>query len=117
VLLLDTDVDQNMLEDREITDEHHGRDQTYRLKREIILGIGGAAMLKALEFGTRTYRMNEGNAAFPAAYLLRQFATKLMRIQVHPASWSSHHPANALHTIFMFQFHDGHFGNSHRFPV
>lgn len=73
VLLLDTNIDQNMPEDQQITDELYGRDQTYRLKQEIILGIGGAAMLKALGFDIRTYHMNEGHAAFLTTYLLRQF--------------------------------------------
>src|SRR3990167_6046238 len=43
VLLLDTDLDENRREDREITHTLYGGDETYRLKQEIVLGIGGVA--------------------------------------------------------------------------
>jgi starch phosphorylase len=73
VLLLDTDLDQNSPQDREITHCLYGGDESYRLKQEIVLGIGGAAMLKALGFGIRTYHLNEGHAALLAVHLLLQF--------------------------------------------
>lgn len=73
VLLLDTDLDQNDAQDREITHHLYGDNESYRLKQEIVLGIGGAAMLKALGFGIRTYHLNEGHAALLTIYLLRQF--------------------------------------------
>ncbi len=73
VLLLDTDLDQNSAQDREITDHLYGDAESYRLKQEIVLGIGGAAMLKALGFSIRTYHLNEGHAALLTIYLLRQF--------------------------------------------
>jgi starch phosphorylase len=73
VLLLDTDLDQNSPADREITDHLYGGDETYRLKQEIVLGIGGAIMLQALGFNIRTYHLNEGHAALLTAHLLRQF--------------------------------------------
>ncbi len=73
VLLLDTDLDQNSAQDREITHYLYGDNESYRLQQEIVLGIGGAAMLKALGFGIRTYHLNEGHAALLTIYLLRQF--------------------------------------------
>jgi len=43
ILFLDTDVEENFLpEDREITSFLYGGDERYRLKQEIVLGIGGA---------------------------------------------------------------------------
>lgn len=72
VLLLDTDLDQNSAEDREITHELYGRDQDYRFKQEIVLGIGGALMLQALGFNVKTYHLNEGHAAMLTLHLLRQ---------------------------------------------
>jgi len=73
VLLLDTDLDQNSAEDREITNYLYGDNASYRLKQEIVLGIGGAAMLRALGFTIRTYHLNEGHAALLTIYLLREF--------------------------------------------
>src|SRR5215469_16371026 len=73
VLLLDTDLDQNRADDREITHHLYGGDEAYRLKQEIVLGIGGARLLQALGFKIATYHLNEGHAALLTAYLLRQF--------------------------------------------
>lgn len=71
VLLLDTDLDQNSAEDRQITDRLYGGDGAHRLKQEIVLGIGGALLLRALGFSVRTYHLNEGHAALLALQLLR----------------------------------------------
>jgi glycogen phosphorylase len=74
VLLLDTRLDENNEEDRQITDRLYGGDAAYRLKQEIVLGIGGARMLHALDFRIRQYHMNEGHSALLALELLRHYA-------------------------------------------
>ena len=74
VILLDTDVDENQAEDRRITHHLYGGDQTYRLKQEMVLGIGGVRMLRALGFQVRQYHMNEGHSAFLALELLQRFS-------------------------------------------
>ena len=53
VILLDTDVDQNQTEDRALTSLLYGGDSTYRLKQEVVLGVGGVRMLRALGFRIR----------------------------------------------------------------
>jgi starch phosphorylase len=73
MLLLDTDLDENAEADRRLTDELYGRDQVYRLKQEVVLGIGGLRVLQALGFNIRCYHLNEGHAAFLALDLLRRF--------------------------------------------
>jgi len=73
VLLLDTDLDQNSPDDRAITHHLYGGDEAYRLKQEIVLGIGGARLLQALGFRIATYHLNEGHAALLTLHLLRQF--------------------------------------------
>lgn len=73
VLLLDTDLDQNRPDDRKITHHLYGGDEAYRLKQEIVLGIGGARLLQALGFKIETYHLNEGHAALLTLHLLRQF--------------------------------------------
>ncbi len=74
VMLLDTDLDENSSEDREITHYLYGGDESYRLKQEIVLGIGGMRMLQALGFEIRQYHMNEGHSALLAVELLRRYA-------------------------------------------
>jgi len=64
ILFLDTDVEENFPEDREITSFFYGEDERYRLKQEIVLRIGGARMLEALDLSIRKYHMNKGIPAF-----------------------------------------------------
>lgn len=71
VLLLDTDLEQNAAEDRRITDTLYGGDLAYRLKQEIVLGIGGQSILRALGFSIEKYHLNEGHAALLTLPLLR----------------------------------------------
>lgn len=74
VILLDTDLDENSLDDRQLTHYLYGGDEAYRLKQEIILGIGGVRMLQALGVSVRQFHMNEGHAALLALELLRRHA-------------------------------------------
>ncbi|HIH24874.1 TPA: alpha-glucan family phosphorylase, partial [Candidatus Woesearchaeota archaeon] len=50
IILLDTNVAENTKEDREITAFLYGGDQRYRLMQEVVLGIGGVRMLRALNY-------------------------------------------------------------------
>ncbi|MDY6912925.1 MAG: alpha-glucan family phosphorylase [Planctomycetota bacterium] len=62
--LLDANVPENSPEDRHITAQLYGGDQELRIRQEIILGIGGVRMLKALGISPKAYHMNEGHSAF-----------------------------------------------------
>ena len=65
ILFLDTDVEENSAEDRRITDSLYGGDNGLRLIQELVLGVGGGRMLRALGYPPETvYHMNEGHAAF-----------------------------------------------------
>src|SRR6185369_1723206 len=73
VILLDTNVVQNDAADRNITDRLYGGDEVDRIKKEVVLGIGGEHVLRALGFAITTYHLNEGHASFlPLSLLLRQ---------------------------------------------
>ena len=74
VILLDTDLPENQAEDRELTHYLYGGDETYRLKQEMVLGIGGVRMLGALGLPVRKYHLNEGHAALLTLELLRRLA-------------------------------------------
>jgi starch phosphorylase len=72
VLLLDTDVSENRLEDRHLTDRLYGGDARYRLMQEVVLGVGGVRLLRAIGCtGLRTFHLNEGHAALAPLELLR----------------------------------------------
>lgn len=73
VLLLDTGLDHNDPSDQAITDRLYGGDEAYRLKQELVLGVGGLRLLDALGFQIRTYHLNEGHAALLAAALLKRY--------------------------------------------
>ena len=73
ILLLDTDLDQNAAADRELTHYLYGGDEAYRLKQEIVLGIGGIRLLRALGFDLHTYHLNEGHAALLTLELLNRW--------------------------------------------
>ncbi|HEU0282452.1 MAG TPA: alpha-glucan family phosphorylase, partial [Gallionella sp.] len=74
VLLLDTDLNENSSDDREITHYLYGGDNVYRLKQEIVLGIGGVRLLQAIGFTIRHYHMNEGHSALLGVELMRRYA-------------------------------------------
>ena len=72
LLLLDTNLEENSPADRELTAFLYGGDERYRLSQEIVLGIGGVRMLRALGYaGVRRFHMNEGHAGLLALELLR----------------------------------------------
>ena len=73
VLLLDSDLEQNDSEDRKLTHHLYGDGETYRLKQELILGVGGIRLLQALGFLLHTYHLNEGHAAFLTLDLLNRY--------------------------------------------
>jgi starch phosphorylase len=64
VYMLDADLPENQPEDRQLTDVLYGGDSAYRLSQEVILGIGGVRMLRALGYQQiARFHMNEGHAA------------------------------------------------------
>jgi starch phosphorylase len=62
--LLDTNDFANSAAHRGITSELYGGDSEMRLKQEIVLGIGGWRLLRALGLQPEVCHLNEGHAAF-----------------------------------------------------
>ena len=62
--LLDSDIDQNNVEDRNVTLRLYGGDQEMRIRQEIVLGMAGVNLLKTLGLNPTIYHMNEGHSAF-----------------------------------------------------
>jgi starch phosphorylase len=113
VLFLDTDIPGNDDEERRITDFLYGGDETYRLKQEIVLGIGGARILNALGFKIRKYHMNEGHASLLTLELLNRTRRPVEDTWDERASWdtrrvmeqcvfTTHTPVEAGHDRFSY---------------
>lgn len=111
VLFLDTDLEENHPEDRSITDSLYGGDARYRLKQELILGVGGARLLRALGFRISRYHLNEGHAAFLAAELLHRLPQSAVRGEIGVSAcnaerikprciFTTHTPVEAAHDCF-----------------
>ncbi len=62
--LLDSDIDENNPEDRDVTLKLYGGDQEMRIRQEIVLGMAGVSLLKTLGLNPTVYHMNEGHSAF-----------------------------------------------------
>ncbi|HKK01966.1 MAG TPA: alpha-glucan family phosphorylase [Desulfuromonadales bacterium] len=90
VLFLDTDIPGNVEEDRRITDSLYGGDQSYRLKQEIVLGLGGARILDTIGFVIRKYHMNEGHASLLTLELLNRSRRPVEDTWDERASWDTH---------------------------
>ena len=62
--LLDTDVPENSPDDRTICDYLYNAEIDKRIKQEILLGIGGMRLLRALGIESAVIHLNEGHPAF-----------------------------------------------------
>jgi len=73
VYLLDAKLPENDPRDQKLTDELYGGDSRYRLSQEVILGMGGVEMLRAIGYpDIRTYHMNEGHSGLLVLALLEE---------------------------------------------
>lgn len=99
IIFLDTNVEENEPEDRSITDFLYGGDQRYRLKQEIVLGIGGVRMLEALGFKVRKYHMNEGHSSLLALELLKRNGIDSTKVK-DLCIFTTHTPVAAGHDKF-----------------
>ena len=69
--LLDTNIDDNAPELREITASLYGGDRERRVRQELLLGIGGLRALDAVGVAPTVFHMNEGHSAFLALERVR----------------------------------------------
>jgi starch phosphorylase len=113
ILFLDTDLPENDPQDRGITDYLYGGDSAYRIKQEVVLGMGGVRMLQALEFHIKKFHMNEGHASFLALELLLRFKRDIESVWDERSIWdvarvrdlcvfTTHTPVEAGHDKFPY---------------
>ena len=101
ILFLDTDVEENTPEHREITHFLYGGDERYRLKQEVVLGIGGVRMLKALGFKIIKYHMNEGHSSLLTLELLRRHGMNIQKVR-ELCIFTTHTPVEAAQDKFPY---------------
>ena len=110
VVLLDADLPENAEWDRTLTHFLYGGDAYYRLCQEVILGIGGVRMLRAMgHHEVPRFHMNEGHAALLALELLDERARWFHREQFNDEDvqaireqcvFTTHTPVPAGHDQF-----------------
>jgi glycogen phosphorylase len=106
--LLDTDLEENAPWDRELSARLYGGDRETRVQQEIILGIGGVRVLKAIGHQPAVYHLNEGHAAFVVLQRIRDlcehgwsFDTALAEVR-RTTVFTTHTPVAAGHDAFPF---------------
>ena len=84
VYFLDADLPANSEWDKTLTHFLYGGGQHYRLCQEVILGIGGVRMLRALGYNDiERFHMNEGHASLLVLELLDEEARKAARASIN----------------------------------
>jgi starch phosphorylase len=73
IYLLDTNDFSNTAAHRGITSQLYGGDAEMRLKQEIVLGIGGWRLLRAVGLRSEVCHLNEGHAAFATLERARSY--------------------------------------------
>jgi starch phosphorylase len=94
LLLLDSNVEGNSSEDRELTSRLYGGDNRVRIRQELLLGIGGARVLQALNTYPGVLHLNEGHSAFAILEEIRRLM-EYDQIPFHRA-----HRRVSLYTVF-----------------
>ncbi|MFI3327692.1 MAG: alpha-glucan family phosphorylase [Rikenellaceae bacterium] len=107
LLLMDTDYEDNLPEDRAITHHLYGGDWENRLKQEMLLGVGGIRVLKAVGIDQEIYHCNEGHAAFIGVERMRSLIreshlsfTEAMEVVRSTSLFTTHTPVPAGHDAF-----------------
>ena len=106
VYLLDTNRPENEQHFRDLTLRVYGGDSTTRIMQEVLLGIGGVRLLRALGLSPSVFHMNEGHAAFLTLELIREkmaagrsFQEALERTRAE-CIFTTHTPVEAGHDRF-----------------
>jgi starch phosphorylase len=125
IYFLDADLPVNDPKDRELTGSLYGGDPYYRLSQEVLLGIGGVRMLRALgHTELMRYHMNEGHAALLTMELLEEETKRAGRASVKSEDiekvrskcvFTTHTPVPAGHDKFPVEFMNRLFPDQVRF--
>jgi glycogen phosphorylase len=115
LVLMNADVEENQPWDRELSARLYGGNRETRLLQEMLLGIGGVRMLRALNLNPAVYHANEGHAAFLLLERIRELVEAGTSFdeaveQVRATSiFTTHTPVPAGHDTFHFSLIEKHF--------
>jgi starch phosphorylase len=115
--LLDTDVEGNAPEDRELTSRLYGGDGRVRIRQELLLGVGGYRALKAMGVTPGVLHLNEGHSGFAVLEAIRDrmleegigFADAASRVS-REVVFTTHTPVPAGHDRFNTDLVEEHLG-------
>ncbi|MBI4303962.1 MAG: alpha-glucan family phosphorylase [Chloroflexi bacterium] len=115
--LLDTNFAENSPQDRQLSARLYTADREQRLQQEIVLGIGGVRVLRALGLNPTVWHANEGHTAFMTLERVREevekgfsFSEAVEKIQA-TTIFTTHTPVPAGHDIFTPQLVEKYFRN------
>lgn len=113
--LLDTNVEENSPQDRQLSARLYIADRELRIQQEIVLGIGGVRVLRALGVNPAVWHANEGHAAFMMLERAREeieegasFEEAVERLRAATV-FTTHTPVPAGHDVFPAQLMDKYF--------
>ncbi|RDI95632.1 alpha-glucan family phosphorylase [Meiothermus sp. QL-1] len=116
VYLMSTRLPENRPEDQALTARLYAPGQEMRIEQEMILGIGGVRLLRALGIEPEVWHMNEGHAAFLGLERIREkvaagysFAEAL-EATAAGALFTTHTPVPAGHDTFPFELVERYLG-------
>jgi glycogen phosphorylase len=117
LLLLDSNVEGNAPEDRELTSRLYGGDRRIRIRQELLLGVGGFRALKAMGITASVLHLNEGHSGFAILEAIRArmeeegitFEQAVPRVS-HEVVFTTHTPVPAGHDRFSTDLIEEHLG-------
>ena len=119
IYLLDTNLEQNSEQYRQLSARLYGGDQEMRVAQEMVLGIGGVRALRALGIEPAVYHMNEGHSAFLVLERAREMVesglsfAEAREIIRKTSVFTTHTPVPAGHDAFPFPMIDRYFPKWH----
>ncbi len=117
LFLLDTNIQANQPEDRQLTSRLYGGDQRTRIRQELVLGVGGVKALHALGINPGVFHLNEGHSAFGPLEVVRQRMEHegltfddAVREVADQTAFTTHTPVPAGHDRFPVDLVEEHLG-------
>ncbi|MBE0480318.1 MAG: alpha-glucan family phosphorylase [Dehalococcoidia bacterium] len=106
IYLLDTNLGENAVQDRNLSARLYIADRALRIQQEIVLGVGGVRVLRALGIEPAVWHANEGHTAFMMMERVREevrrgipYGEAVKKVQ-HSTVFTTHTPVPAGHDIF-----------------
>lgn len=109
LLLLDTDLPENALADRQLTEGLYKGEPQLRMEQQVLLGVGGMMALEALGENPTVVHLNEGHAAFAGVWMLASATHRGESVEAAVASvkrslvFTTHTPVPAGHDRYAIE--------------